>query len=237
MAQYAFGRIVTDGLILALDAADRNSYPGSGTTWYDVSGNNRHYTLVNGPTWNSGGYFSFDGSNDYAYGPAANTFGLGQEHTVEVIMKNTVASTTTLFNWRSSAVDREIMAHVPYSNGIVYYDVGSGTGGATNRINYTPSPSITNRLAHYIFRCKTTSTPYRQIFENNISKVNSGANTTDIINLSSNVALIAVFNEANIGGSGGVWSGNIYSFRMYDRGLTDNEISQNFNAFKSRYNL
>jgi hypothetical protein len=51
--------IVTDGLVLALDAADKNSYPGSGTTWYDISGNNKHFTLDNtGITWNSSGYFS-----------------------------------------------------------------------------------------------------------------------------------------------------------------------------------
>ena len=38
-------RIVRDGLVLALDAADRNSYPGSGTTWNDLSGNGNHFTL------------------------------------------------------------------------------------------------------------------------------------------------------------------------------------------------
>jgi hypothetical protein len=54
---------------------------------------------------------------------------------------------------------------------------------------------------------------------------------------SSNVALIGVFDENNIGGSGGTWKGNLYSFRMYNRGLTNDEIAQNFNAFKSRYNL
>ena len=37
--QYANGRIVTDGLVLNLNAADPNSYPGSGTTWIDISGN------------------------------------------------------------------------------------------------------------------------------------------------------------------------------------------------------
>jgi hypothetical protein len=36
--QFAFGKIVTDGLVLALDAADKNSYPGSGTTWRDLAG-------------------------------------------------------------------------------------------------------------------------------------------------------------------------------------------------------
>ena len=37
--QYAFGQIVTSGLVLCLNAADKNSYPGSGTTWTDLSGN------------------------------------------------------------------------------------------------------------------------------------------------------------------------------------------------------
>jgi len=61
-------RIVRDGLVLALDAADKNSYPGSGTTWYDLSGNGNHATLYNGPTFSTSniGCFTFDGSNDYA---------------------------------------------------------------------------------------------------------------------------------------------------------------------------
>jgi hypothetical protein len=61
-------RIVRDGLVLALDAADKNSYPGSGTTWYDLSGKGNHATLYNGPTFSTSniGCFTFDGSNDYA---------------------------------------------------------------------------------------------------------------------------------------------------------------------------
>lgn len=58
--------IVTDGLVLCLDAANRRSYPGAGTTWTDLSGNGNHGTLTNGPVFN-GGFegMSFDGSNDY----------------------------------------------------------------------------------------------------------------------------------------------------------------------------
>jgi hypothetical protein len=65
------GRIVTDGLVLSLDAGDRNSYPGSGTTWRDLSGNNNSGSLVNGPTFNSANQVSilFDGVNDYVSGP------------------------------------------------------------------------------------------------------------------------------------------------------------------------
>jgi hypothetical protein len=46
--QFAFGKIVTDGLVLALDAADKNSYPGSGTNWFDVSVNNYSGSIISG---------------------------------------------------------------------------------------------------------------------------------------------------------------------------------------------
>ena len=57
--------IVTDNLVLCLDAGDRKSYPGTGTTWTDRSGN-ANGTLINGPTFNSAnsGSIVFDGSND-----------------------------------------------------------------------------------------------------------------------------------------------------------------------------
>jgi hypothetical protein len=60
-------RIVRDGLVLALDAADRNSYPGSGTTWNDLSGNGRNFTLDgSGITWSSNGTFTLeDGGASY----------------------------------------------------------------------------------------------------------------------------------------------------------------------------
>ena len=67
--------IVNNGLILALDAADNNSYSGSGTTWSDLSGNNNTGTLTNGPTFGStnGGTIVFDGTNDYAEITTRNT--------------------------------------------------------------------------------------------------------------------------------------------------------------------
>jgi hypothetical protein len=63
--------IIQDGLVLVLDAADRNSYPGSGTTWRDVSGNNITGTLTNGPTFNSanGGSIFTDGTDDWISTP------------------------------------------------------------------------------------------------------------------------------------------------------------------------
>ena len=59
-------RIVTDGLVLCVDAASKRSYPGTGTTWTDLKGGNNG-TLTNGPTFSSanGGSVVFDGTNDY----------------------------------------------------------------------------------------------------------------------------------------------------------------------------
>ena len=53
MATIGGSNIVTDGLVLSLDAANRRSYPGSGTAWSDMAGNNNIGTLTNGPTFNS----------------------------------------------------------------------------------------------------------------------------------------------------------------------------------------
>ena len=64
MALHHNPRIVTSGLVLALDAGDVNSYPGSGITWYDVSGNEYNATLVNSPVVSTQGV-TLDGSNDY----------------------------------------------------------------------------------------------------------------------------------------------------------------------------
>jgi hypothetical protein len=59
-------RIVTDGLVLCLDANAVSSYPGSGTTWYGLTENENQATLNNGPTFEDSNYISFDGTNDYA---------------------------------------------------------------------------------------------------------------------------------------------------------------------------
>lgn len=65
---------VTNGLVLALDAGNKLSYPGSGTVWKDLSGNNNNGTLTNGPTFdsNNGGSIVFDGTNDYVSNTMSN---------------------------------------------------------------------------------------------------------------------------------------------------------------------
>ena len=77
--------IVTDGLVLCLDAANTKSYPGSGTTWTDISGKGYDGTLTNGPTFSSDnlGCIVFDGSNDRVDGVHNSELNLTQDLTVE----------------------------------------------------------------------------------------------------------------------------------------------------------
>ena len=69
-------KIVTDGLVLYLDAANTKSYPGTGTVWTDISRTNNNGTLTNGPTYTStfGGSIVFDGTNDSVV--SANTINI-----------------------------------------------------------------------------------------------------------------------------------------------------------------
>ena len=64
MAIFGGPNVIDNGLVLSLDAGNVKSYPGSGTIWYDKSGNNNNGTLTNGPTF-SGGSIVFDGVDDY----------------------------------------------------------------------------------------------------------------------------------------------------------------------------
>ena len=92
MGVFAGPEIVEDGLVLALDAGNTKSYPGSGTTWTDLSGNGNNGSLVNGVGYNSGnlGSLSFDGVNDYVnFGNIFNDVfaGVDKKYTHELIDK------------------------------------------------------------------------------------------------------------------------------------------------------
>lgn len=115
-------KIVTNGLVLHLDAQQLRSYPGSGTTWTDLSGSNDHFTLYNGPTYLSsyGGEIQFDGVNDYAR------------------MRNSVAlpqmtSTGTMEIWVRSNTNLNSFGSATYGRAVEFSDAtntGSDTGGA-----------------------------------------------------------------------------------------------------------
>ena len=125
---YYSPRIVTSGLVLALDAAERLSYPRTGTTWRDLSGNSNNGTLTNGPTFSAGnmGSIVFDGVDDYVN--IANSTSLQVADTFTVcawIYPTTLAARYAIFSTRAAN-----------PAGSWQFEVGIGDGG-TNRMALT----------------------------------------------------------------------------------------------------
>lgn len=231
MSFYHGPTIVTRGLVLSLDAADKNSYPGSGTTWMDMSGNGNNGTLTNGPTFDSsnGGSIVFDGTNDYV------TFPTG--------FLSQISNTTInfWFYW----TDNQSWSRV--------FDFGTGT---TKYMFFTPKNgnSFTPRFAI----TDNFSSSERQITSNSgiatntwyyytITMNNSGAsmyangayvsnNTTSPLTPSS----LGSTNQNWLGRSqfsDPYFQGRIANFSIYNRVLSDSEILQNYNVLKSRFGL
>jgi hypothetical protein len=122
---YGTPPIVTNGLVLNLDCGNRLSYPTSGTTWTDLSGNNNNGTLINGPTFNPNnlGSIVFDGVDDY--GRVTNCVNaLPQDITIEVWLKGTVDAFNNAFEIGTggSSIANELVAR--------------GSNGASNYLQY-----------------------------------------------------------------------------------------------------
>lgn len=230
MGAHAGPNIVEDGLVLCLDAANERSYPGSGTTWYDMSGARRNYSIGSNISWNSSGYFFCNGGT--FTGPASNSFGFpsSNEHTIEVFCKVTSVTTNSFFYWgatpNTGTDSRAIFSHLYYSNGNTYYDV-SGCCVASQRISYPNDSDLTVGVRHLVWRNRISTTPNRQFFKNTVSQMSSGSSSTATVNWN-------LTNSATIGNG---WRGELYSFKAYNRALTDSEIRQNFEAIRERYGI
>jgi len=246
--QYAFGKIVTNGLILALDAADRNSYVSGSTTWNDVSGNSNSGSLVNGPTFNStnGGGVVFDGTNDYSNLPI--TFA-------------NVSSSTCIFNLSFSSVSTAIRGIMGYGNTTANYGCyvrlassGDGIPSAGNArlqfrvldtdvsINNTIYGS-TNIAANRNYNIAFVMLPSSyKLYINGVEDtllVFGGLNNGKWVGngLTATNTAIALGSQFYNNAYTSYFAGTLYTTQIYNRALSATEIQQNYNAQKSRFNL
>ncbi len=218
-------------MVLNLDASDPSSYSGSGSTWNDTSGNNKDFN-INTATYNNDGYFVFDG-NDGMTGPPSNSFGLSQtDHTIEIVLMNTTITNQTVINFKGNGGDTYaygINAHIPWGNNNIYYDVGGCCDG-TNRIN--GAVNILNQKVHVILRSKPSGNDRRQVFLNGNSILGSGGNSTSNPGFTNSAASIGFLN-----GHGHYFKGRLYSVRVYNRALTDQEIANNYAYYQDPRNI
>lgn len=217
--------MIQDGLVLALDASDRNSYPGSGTVWSDMSGNNNSGSLINGPTFNtgSGGSIVFDGTNDYAVWNISN-LGLNVEgpYTIECTLRYN--STTGTINpiTLTSTNQRAFQFGYISSSPIVW------RYGGTTILTYTPPSGI------YTMSC-TVTTSLVNVYIN--GTLNNSTSTPNLQTGTLTHLLSSAYHDGVVILPNAFLNGNIYNIRLYNRLLSAVEVLQNYNALKSRFNL
>ncbi len=228
-------KIITDGLVLNLDAAQLRSYPTTGTTWSDLSGNNNNGTLINGPTFNSqnGGSIVFDGVNDrVSRNTSINT---GQNFTVSAWIYPTLLGTT-----RRAVVGNSY----PYNGRVGWLFCTAG-----GSINNTFFMSIGGDVAYRVAAANTLSLNKWQYITaivanggGSITLLKDGQETnTGGVRLTTGTILYT-YPQFNVGfrdvsGTTDPYTGNISQVTIYNRALTQQEVLQNYNATKSRYGL
>lgn len=231
--QYANGRIVTDGLVLNLNAADPNSYPGSGTTWTDISGNGNNGTLTNGPTFNSanGGSIVFDGTDDYVAIANSSTINPNNGSFTIICWVNSDPSNA------GDGWDLWIGKRTTGTNG--YYVGANNPSGVRFMIGNDAGSRTDTAFIGYTFntwamftavldRTANTQTIIRNNFEQTASTTPSGGNYYNTGTLSIG---------ADIGVGSFFVNGRQSIVLMYNRALSSSEIAQNYNATKSRFGL
>ena len=211
--------IITTGLIMNLDASNSASYPGTGTTWTDLTGNGNNGTLTNGTSYSSAnsGTLVFDGVNDYV---RINTGLSASANTVSLWFKQSSSRGTGLFETSANGA--------PLGNGSPYLFVGLGANFLRTYNEPTGySANSTYIPTNWYNVTITGSGSTQKVYMNGV------LTTTKTISTSGN------YNSAmDIGVSyAGYFNGNVPVVHAYNRALTQEEITTNFNVLKSRYGL
>lgn len=203
--------LVTSGLTLALDAANPNSYPGSGATWFDTSGNSNNMTLTGSPTW-TGSVFQFNGSSQYG------ALSLNYSTTTYTIMGASRYSGATRGRVISSISNNWLLGHHgSTASGLDYYAEGWVSDTSASDTDWRIYTAVENYSADR-----------RTFYVNNVPmQTDSTAGSQG-------------FNGLAVGrwGNGTEYSTCEVAFIfVWNRVLNSLELTQNYNAVRGRFGL
>ena len=224
--------VVTNGLILALDAADRNSYPGSGTAWTDLSGRGNTGTLTNGPTYSSvnGGSLSFDGTDDHILGTIPSSTFSGAHSICCWFYRETITEWAGLFSNNVNTTSCSIFTFITTSNSLGTNQAGvNGTSIAVDL--------GADHLNKWIYAVITYagSTNGSAV---NVYAYKNGSLLTATGSLYWNLSSSSSYYIGRHWTSGSqILDGFIPQVSVYNRALTAAEIQQNFNALRGRFGI
>lgn len=248
---YTGPNIVTSGLVLQLDAANTKSYPGSGTTWRDLSGNNNTGTLTNGPTFNSanGGSIVFDGTNDYV-NISPSGYNLGVNFSLQVWTRITRFGGGP-FNGSQNRASL-ISNSYPYSANQGFLFMATSQAASPSFIPTPGRETFFLTIGNDQFQAAAV-TGSLTAYVNNWVQLSATVNSTNLIRLYINAVepsyslqqngpsslsytagpfSIGVFNNSTE-----FLQGSIASVQIYNRALSATEVLQNYNGTKSRFGI
>lgn len=232
--QYAFSQITTTGLKLAVDAADPLSYPGSGTTWTDVSGNGFTGTIsssISFATTNRGALVSSNSASAVSFSGSAADFGTGSFTIEMTFLPSRISGTHWLYSKNSGSFPN-FGAYITGSSGsgriVAFYNVSS-------TISSSAATAVGSIVTGSNYVLDVTYIPNRvltSVYLNSNLVSNAGANGTGSLSTSASLLLLNNTTASNAG-----TIGNLYNFKVYNPFINSSNIRQNYNSMCSRFGL
>jgi hypothetical protein len=228
-----YGNIVRDGLVLDLDAAKQDSYPGSGTVWRDIAGGVITGSLINGPTFDPSNFGSivFDGVNDYV--SCGN-----------VLFNSSSATTIDIWvNFPSMVVGKYITSKGSAADGIYTFIMYTGqgpSGGGSSYIRFSMGNQAGAVSTNIEYNSLIWNQWYNFTFTHDSSFVTGYRNAATPTSRSLSGPLHTTTTPIYLGIEKYFLhpaAANISSFKIYNRALSAAEVLQNYNAQKGRYGL
>jgi len=236
--QYRFkgpSNIVTNGLTLWLDAGNLDSYPGTGTTWYDLSGNNNNGALKSAAQWSNLGWMNYDGNNT------------DTETTVATVEINTnSAQGNTVEQWIYGAAlngnGNMPFTWLDYGFDLWWYNNLFGINNG-NSLIYGISGANSVLLNNWVHVVAYFPYDWAGSYTNAKLWINGVAQSISIVQ--GGLSNVTLPSSLNVGIGGGYtsgqdtfnWNGRISQTRIYTRELTTSEVQQNYNATKAKFGL
>ena len=237
-------KIVTDGLVLCLDAGNPNSYPGSGNTWKDLSRGRNNGTLVNGPTFDSGngGSLVFDGSNDTVTTPLNLS-------SLPALSNFTMSCWVKITSIPSANKEGVLFGAAYYSGVAIYWKVNS-SGTQFNLYGFIRGNDGYKLTTGFNFSLNTfyyasivndhTNGRFKFFIDGNLIQDRDGPTQEYNSGFASTAGNIGISKNQIDGGGAKIYSffnGIVSNAKIYNRALSATEVLQNYNATKSRFGL
>ncbi len=223
---------VTDSLTFYVDASDASSYPGTGTTWTDLTTNGNNLTIVGGPSFSGTGdakYFDLNGGNNYFQVSSIN---LQQSFSFETVLQ--IDQNSTRYNIISAGTTQDGKGlHFEYRPSRSDIEFNYSFYGGSYTSQYSNSGPISTSTWYHVVATYNHSTGAHGLYLNAVAQSPTYNSVTSNSMATSNILYMGYWNAVSNYGWDGPWA----LARLYYKELSSSEVTQNFNGLSSRFGL